>query len=163
MREFRFLRNQLFRDKDIELHVYLQTGVPGISQESDKLLHSFPEDAASLFEEYEPETDVFAFTAELLDSDRSSAGRAGLHTGRVQISSRITGQSEDLAFGVAHFGDHNLLGGVRPYRNIETYEAMQSDLSTAFWMLGQVWAGGPSPLVKYPMEVPSREVAWARV
>jgi hypothetical protein len=87
---------------------------------------------SSLFEEYEPETDVFAFTAELLDSDRSSAGRAGLHTGRVQISSRITGESEDLAFGVAHFGDHNLLGGVRPYRNIETYEAMQSDLSTAF-------------------------------
>ncbi|PQO34086.1 hypothetical protein DTL21_11110 [Bremerella cremea] len=52
-REFRFLRNQLFRDKDVELHVLLQTGEPGISQESDELLFEFPDDPTVLFEEYD--------------------------------------------------------------------------------------------------------------
>ncbi|MFI4876194.1 MAG: hypothetical protein ACIALR_12675 [Blastopirellula sp. JB062] len=52
-RDFRFLRNQLYRDKDVELHVYLQSGEPGISQESDELLFQFPEDAADLFENYD--------------------------------------------------------------------------------------------------------------
>ena len=41
-REFRFLRNQLYRDKDSILHVWLQSGQPGISQESDELLFEFP-------------------------------------------------------------------------------------------------------------------------
>lgn len=52
-RDFRFLRNQLYRDKDVELHVYLQSGKPGISQESDELLFNFPNDAADLFENYD--------------------------------------------------------------------------------------------------------------
>ncbi|GAA4421850.1 hypothetical protein [Bremerella cremea] len=52
-REYRFLRNQLFRDKDVELHVLLQTGEPGISQESDELLFEFPDDPTVLFEEYD--------------------------------------------------------------------------------------------------------------
>jgi len=52
-REFRFLRNQLYRDKDVELHVFLQTGQPGISQESDELLFEFPSEAGVLFEQYD--------------------------------------------------------------------------------------------------------------
>ena len=41
-REFRFLRNQLYRDKDIQLHVWLQSAEAGADQESDMLLQSFP-------------------------------------------------------------------------------------------------------------------------
>lgn len=52
-REFRFLRNQLYRDKDVELHVLLQTGEPGISQEADELLFEFPDDPTVLFEQYD--------------------------------------------------------------------------------------------------------------
>jgi len=40
-REFRFLRNQLYRDKDIHLHVWLQSAESGADQESDVLLHAF--------------------------------------------------------------------------------------------------------------------------
>ena len=49
-REYRFLRNFLYRDKDVTLDVLLQTGEPGISQESDELLFEFPELADELFE-----------------------------------------------------------------------------------------------------------------
>jgi hypothetical protein len=42
-REFRFLRNQLYRDKSVTTHVWLQSAKPGSDQESDVLLDSFPE------------------------------------------------------------------------------------------------------------------------
>lgn len=49
-REFRFVRNLLHRDKSTELHVWLQTGRPGISQDAEKLLTEFPATAEELFE-----------------------------------------------------------------------------------------------------------------
>ncbi len=49
-REFRFLRNQLHRDENIELHVWLQSAKEGVSQESDKLLFEFPLDEDEMFQ-----------------------------------------------------------------------------------------------------------------
>lgn len=50
LREFRFLRNQLHRDRDTLVDVYLQTGQPEVSQEANKLLFEFPKSEAELFE-----------------------------------------------------------------------------------------------------------------
>jgi hypothetical protein len=50
MRDFIFLRNQLFRDKEVVSDVWLQSGKPGISQEAHELLYKFPETADELFE-----------------------------------------------------------------------------------------------------------------
>lgn len=49
-REYRFVRNLLFREKSVELDAWLQTGQPGISQDADRLLVGFPETAEELFE-----------------------------------------------------------------------------------------------------------------
>ena len=49
-REFRFLRNQLYRDDEIFLNVWLQTAQSGADQESDVLLNSFPESREELYE-----------------------------------------------------------------------------------------------------------------
>lgn len=49
-REYQFLRNMLYRDRDTTSDVWLQTGVQGISQESNQLLFDFPETAEELFE-----------------------------------------------------------------------------------------------------------------
>ena len=48
-REFRFLRNQLYRDKNFSSDVWLQSASRGADQESDKLLEQFPESADDLF------------------------------------------------------------------------------------------------------------------
>lgn len=87
---------------------------------------------SSLFEEYGPETDIFCYHAEMLDSVHESAGRVSMHSGQVRLTSTITGEAEDLAFGVVHFGDHNLLGGVRPFRNVDTYQEMKDELKEQF-------------------------------
>ena len=47
-RDYQFLRNQLFRDENVELDVWLQLARPGADQESDQLLFRFPETAAEL-------------------------------------------------------------------------------------------------------------------
>lgn len=49
-REYRFLRNLLYRDKDVTVDVWLQIGAPGISQEADDVLFEFPQLADELFE-----------------------------------------------------------------------------------------------------------------
>ena len=48
-REFRFLRNQLYRDKDVILHVWLQTAKEGADQEADEMLFEFPQTREQLF------------------------------------------------------------------------------------------------------------------
>lgn len=50
MRDFIFLRNQLYRDKDVVSDVWLQSGKPGISQEAHEILYKFPDTADALFE-----------------------------------------------------------------------------------------------------------------
>ena len=49
-REFRFLRNQLYRDKDIRLQVWLQSATEGADQESHVLLAEFPKTREELYE-----------------------------------------------------------------------------------------------------------------
>jgi hypothetical protein len=45
-----FLRNQLFRDKEVISDVWLQSGKPGISQEANEVLQKFPETEDELFD-----------------------------------------------------------------------------------------------------------------
>lgn len=49
-RDYQFLRNQLYRDKNTEVNVWLQSGRPGISQEAHNLAFNFPKTADELFE-----------------------------------------------------------------------------------------------------------------
>jgi hypothetical protein len=48
LREYQFAKNMLYRDKDVQSHVWLQSGEPGSAQEAQKLLDSFPADRAAL-------------------------------------------------------------------------------------------------------------------
>jgi hypothetical protein len=48
-REFRFLRNQLYRDKDTVVDVLLQTGAPEVASEANKALPEFPKSEEDLF------------------------------------------------------------------------------------------------------------------
>ena len=49
MRDYQFARNLLFRDRTIELDVFLQTGSPGISQEAANILFKFPTSRDEMF------------------------------------------------------------------------------------------------------------------
>jgi hypothetical protein len=49
MRDYQLVRNLLHRDKTIDVDVLLQTGVPGISQESDNVIFDFPDNREDVF------------------------------------------------------------------------------------------------------------------
>ena len=50
MRDYQFLRNQLFRDRYTTVDVLLQSGKPGISQEANKTLDDFPTTRQQMFD-----------------------------------------------------------------------------------------------------------------
>lgn len=50
MRDYQYLRNQLYRDPTMTVDVLLQTAQPGISQDAHEILDAFPESAEDLFQ-----------------------------------------------------------------------------------------------------------------
>ena len=80
-REYRFVRNLLYRDNSVELDAWLQTGQQGMSQDADQILQSFPASAESLFQ-YDAialfDPDWMAISADSLNLlDRWLAQQAG--------------------------------------------------------------------------------------
>jgi hypothetical protein len=73
MRDYQYLRNQLFRDKSMTVDVLLQTAQTGISQESNELLERFPSTAEELYKydcivAFDPDwTELDATQVELLE------------------------------------------------------------------------------------------------
>jgi hypothetical protein len=55
-----------------------------------------------------------------------------LGVGRARFTSRITRESALLSFGILHFGDHNLSGGVREFRGPEAYQTLVQEAAEVF-------------------------------
>ncbi|RJP20385.1 MAG: DUF3536 domain-containing protein [Candidatus Abyssobacteria bacterium SURF_5] len=87
---------------------------------------------SSLFEEYAEHTNIYCYTVEKKRYDGFATGSAKLAIGSVKLSSEITGESQDLCFGVLHFGDHNLNCGVMDYAGAKPFEALYKEISDAF-------------------------------
>ncbi|MEW6338285.1 MAG: DUF3536 domain-containing protein [Acidobacteriota bacterium] len=65
------------------------------------------------------------------DHHQLQAGRLRLAMGRLRVGSRLTLEEARLAFGVLHFGDHNLSCGVQPLDEVP-YRAMVRECREAF-------------------------------
>ena len=50
MRDYQYLRNQLYRDRTMTVDVLLQTALPGISQEANEILDDFPSTPEQLYQ-----------------------------------------------------------------------------------------------------------------
>lgn len=87
---------------------------------------------SSVFEAYPERATLFCYTAECEDYRSVDAGRAKLVIGRVKLTSEVTREAAPFSFGVLHFGDHNVNGGVRRFQGEEAYREVAEDLSAAF-------------------------------
>ncbi|NJN65231.1 MAG: DUF3536 domain-containing protein [Chloroflexaceae bacterium] len=94
---------------------------------------------SSFFESYpqaqdddQPGMAIYCYTVECRDSRMIEAGKVKLTAGWARVSSNITWDAIELSYGVLHFGDHNLTGGVRQYREAE-YQEMVREVTEAFW------------------------------
>lgn len=86
----------------------------------------------SLFEPYDEETGIYCYSVERNHYEVQEAGKARLLLGRAQAASRITGEYGCFSFGVLHFGDHNLVGGVRHFQSEVAFEALRQKASEVF-------------------------------
>jgi alpha-amylase/alpha-mannosidase (GH57 family) len=87
---------------------------------------------SSLFEDFGAESRVYCYSVSREDFRSIPSGKTKLVAGRAKITSDITGESTHLSFGVVHFGDHNIAGGVREFRSEEAYNSTLSEITTAF-------------------------------
>ena len=104
---------------------------------------------SSLFESYSDSTRIYAYSVDNRDYRLKSSGKMRLAFGKARFTSEITQDADVLMFGVLHFGDHNLHGGVALYRE-EAYRDMskatreafnRSDLAATIHCLNQGFAG----------------------
>jgi len=87
---------------------------------------------SSLFEDYGETARVYCYDIEREDYRLVASGRARLALGRARVRSRVTGESEDVAFGVLHLGDHNLSGGAIPFPGKAGYEKLAAGIAEPF-------------------------------
>ncbi len=87
---------------------------------------------SSLFKEYTEDVDIGRFTARRRAYEQWEAGRQKLGVGRAWLRSNIVRDEEEISFAVVHFGDHNLIGGVREYKGGEAFDIMKQEVSEAF-------------------------------
>ncbi len=88
---------------------------------------------SSLFETYPEQTQIYCYRAERTDYRMIEAGKLRLALGRAVFTSAVTQESADLSFGVLHFGDHNLTGGVRLFQGGEAYDDLVLNAGDAFY------------------------------
>jgi alpha-amylase/alpha-mannosidase (GH57 family) len=87
---------------------------------------------SSFFSEYLEKTSVYCYSVESKDYRLKRSGKMQLAFGRARFTSEITQESEMLMFGVLHFGDHNLHGGVSEFRGEEIYRDLAKATRDAF-------------------------------
>jgi alpha-amylase/alpha-mannosidase (GH57 family) len=87
---------------------------------------------SSLFHKQGSRARVYCYSVERLEHRALRAGEARLAAGWTSVSSEITGESEPLTYGVLHWGDHNVNGGVRPFGGLEAYKQMETEVAEAF-------------------------------
>jgi len=87
---------------------------------------------SSLFEEFPENVRIYCYTAESKDYRIKRAGKMRLAFGKARFTSMITQETEMLMFGVVHFGDHNLHGGVANFTTDDAYRELTKSVRDAF-------------------------------
>jgi alpha-amylase/alpha-mannosidase (GH57 family) len=87
---------------------------------------------SSLFENYEESARIYSYTVTREQYRTMESGKMRMAVGRARFTSEITQKTEDLTFGVLHFGDHNLHAGVRAFGGSEQFAQLNQSLAEAF-------------------------------
>ncbi len=87
---------------------------------------------SSLFNVNQYSDRVYCYRVEREDYQLQEAGEVKLAVGRAKIASEITHEEAEFNFGVLHFGDHNLAGGVTEAEGGQEDEGLNTEITEAF-------------------------------
>jgi alpha-amylase/alpha-mannosidase (GH57 family) len=86
----------------------------------------------SLFEHVPENGRIYSYEVDSKEYRLKRSGKMRLALGKARFTSRITQESEMLMFGVVHFGDQNLHGGVSMFASEEAYKDLVKAVRDAF-------------------------------
>ncbi len=86
----------------------------------------------SLFQNGEEESTVYCYGVRVGRARRMRAEGARCAVGWIEVYSRITHFAGRFTYGVLHTGDHNLIGGVRPFSGVPDYREVEEAITSAF-------------------------------
>jgi alpha-amylase/alpha-mannosidase (GH57 family) len=87
---------------------------------------------SSMFKEHSTSESRYRYKFDLVEQHRLDQGVSRLAVGHARVTSEVTWTSHHIAFGVLHFGDHNLSAGVREFRGEEAFGEMSREVVAAF-------------------------------
>ncbi len=87
---------------------------------------------SSLFESYPDQAEIYCYRVDREDYLLLPSGKKRLALGRATITSNITLESARVTFGVLHFGDHNVSGGIRQFQGEEAYKVLVGEITEVF-------------------------------
>jgi alpha-amylase/alpha-mannosidase (GH57 family) len=87
---------------------------------------------SSLFVPYSPQANIFFYTVQRLDFHMRTAGKLRMALGKALFTSRVTQGSATLTFWAIHFGDHNIVAGVRGFVSDSSYDSLAGDILDSF-------------------------------
>jgi len=87
---------------------------------------------SSLFENYPDKTDIYAYRCERESWLDLSSGRLRLVVGSANFTSKTTAERTRQIFGVLHFGDHNVTGGVADDPGAKAFVELQQSFTNSF-------------------------------
>jgi alpha-amylase/alpha-mannosidase (GH57 family) len=87
---------------------------------------------SSLFQQYGASTRLFSYSFQDEAREVLSSGKTHLTVGHTRVISDITQESYQYSYAILHMGEHNVTGGVRPFKNMESYESALRELQEAY-------------------------------
>ena len=75
---------------------------------------------------------MYSYSVKRIEYHAREAGKLHLAVGTAQLVSKITEESQTLTFGAVHFGDHNIVGAVRPFAGSASYNELLNEMTDAF-------------------------------
>ena len=87
---------------------------------------------SSVFEHVPENVRIYSYSVESKEYRLKRSGKMRLALGKARFTSLITQETEMLNFGVVHFGDHNLHGGVSVFVSDEAFREMAKLIRDAF-------------------------------
>jgi len=87
---------------------------------------------SSVIEEYPDDADVFSYAVQRKDRESIRSGDKRLNVGKITVSSKITGDAEDISYCTLYLGGHIFHGGVRSFLGDQPYGTMKREIADAF-------------------------------
>jgi alpha-amylase/alpha-mannosidase (GH57 family) len=87
---------------------------------------------SSLFEDYGESQPLYSYQVDREGYRAWTAGQARAAVGRALVTSQVTRERLPVAFGMVHFGDHNVSAGVREFHEGDAFDALVKEVGETF-------------------------------